>query len=148
MSRTLNPELFGPNQAPIVKVDGAVLQSRKVGELESQIEVVNQKLDRWAQIMEQKLQQLQANQKHLVDQSRQMAEHFSQQMANMSSKLNERKMLDGKTQEMIDRHNQLVNVFETRFQHLQKVTTEQEIKLMTYHATYDEVLREIRSIKR
>ncbi len=148
MSRSLNPQLFGHHEAPIVKVDGAGIQQRKVSEIESQIEIVNQKLDRWAQLMEQKIQQLNTSQKALGEQMKNMAENFSKQTANLSSKLNERRMMDSKTQEMIDRHNQIVNTFEMRFQHLQKVTTEQEIKLMTYHSTYDEVLREIRGLKR
>lgn len=148
MSRTLNPQLFGHNETPIVKVDGAAIQQRKVSEIEAQIETVNQKLDRWAQIMEQKVQQLHTSQKALGEQMKQLAENFAKQTANLGSKINERRLIDAKTQEMIDRHNQLVNTFEMRFQHLQKVTTEQEIKLMTYHSTYDEVLREIRGLKR
>ncbi len=147
MSRTLNPQLFGPVETPIVKIEGAAIQQRKVSEIESQIENVNQKLDRWAHIMEQKIQQLHTAQKTILGQMKQMSENFSGQIAGMHTKLSERRQVDAKTQEMIDRHNQLVNTFESRFQHLQKVTTEQEIKLMTYQSTYDEVLREIRGLK-
>jgi uncharacterized phage infection (PIP) family protein YhgE len=148
MSRSLNPQLFGHIDTPIVKVEGSALQQRKVSEIEAQIEAVNQKVDRWAQMMEQKLQQLNTSQKALSEQLKSMHENFSKQTAAMSSKINERRLIDAKTQEMFDRHNQLVNSFEVRFQHILKVTTEQEIKLMTYQSTYDEVLREIRGLKR
>ncbi len=147
MTRTLNPQLFGTTDLPIVKVEGVPNQNRRIGEIESQVEAVNQKLDRWAQMMEQKMQQLHSAQKTCTDQIRQVAESFSAQTAAIHSKLNERRAVDAKTHEMIERHNQLVNSFETRIQHVQKVATEQEIKLMSYQSTYDEVLREIRNLK-
>lgn len=148
MARTLNPQIFGPTETPIVKVEGATLQQRKVSEIESQIENVNQKLDRWAQMMEQRIQQLHTAQRAITEQMKQVSENFSGQIASVHSKLNERRQVDAKTHEMIDRHNQLVNTFESRFQHLQKITTEQEIKLMTYQSTYDEVLKEIRNLSK
>jgi chromosome segregation ATPase len=147
MSRSLNPQLFGINEVPVVKIEGAMVQQRKLSEIDSQIEALTQKLDRWAQIMEQKIQQLHSAQKSNVEQMKQLADSFSGQNAAIHSKLNERRGIDAKTQEMIERHNQLVNSFETRIQHVQKVSTEQEIKLMTYQSTYDEVLREIRALR-
>lgn len=148
MARTLNPQLFGSVDTPVVKVDGASLQQKQVGELEAQIETVNQKLDRWAHLMEQKIQKLTATQKALGEQIKMLAETTAKQNATIFSKLNERRVAEAKTQELFDRHNQLVNSFEMRVSHIQKVATEQEIKLMGYQSTYDEVLREIRNLKK
>ena len=148
MSRTLNPQLFGQVDAPLVKVDASPLQQKQVREIEAQVEVMNQKLDRWAQIVEQKIQQLSAGQKALGEQIKQLAEMTAKQNAAMHSRLSERRVAEAKTQELFDRHNQLVNSFEARINHVQKVATEQELKLMNYQATYEEVLREIRNLKR
>ncbi len=148
MARTLNPQLFGPTETPILKVDGAPLQEKQIGELEAQIEAVNQKLDRWAHLMEQKIQKLTAGQKALGEQIKILAETTAKQNATIYSKINERRMAEAKTQELFDRHNQLINSFEGRIHHMQKVATEQEIKLMNYQATYEEVLREIRNLKK
>jgi myosin heavy subunit len=151
MSRSLNPQLFGPTSAPVIKVEGAQqmqLQSKKVRDVEAQVEVLSEKLDRMVQMLDGKIQQLHGHQKALGEQMKQMAEGFSSQQAALISKVNERRGADIKMQELIDRHNQLVNTFEMRVNQLQKVTSEQEMKVMTYQATYDEVLREIRNLKK
>ena len=148
MARTLNPQLFGLTETPIIKVDGAPLREKQMGEIEAQIETINQKLDRWAHVMEQKIQKLSAVQKALGDQIQLLAESTAKHNATIYSKLNERRAAEAKTQELFDRHNQLVNSFEGRIHQVQKVATEQEIKLMNYQSTYDEVLREIRNLKK
>lgn len=150
MSRSLNPHLFGPIETPVVKVEGAGLSQahfKKIRDVEAQIEILNQKIEKWVQILESKIQNLHSAQKNLGEQMKQMGEHFAQQQAILHSKINERRTADVKTQEMLDRHNQLVHNFESRVSQIQKVATEQEMKLMSYQATYDEVLREIRSLK-
>jgi hypothetical protein len=148
MSRTLNPQLFGPIQTPVVNVEaGGQMQMKKMREVEAQVEVLNQKMERWAQIVEGKIQQLQVGQKNIVEHIKQVAENFSAQQAALHSKINERRGADVKAQELIDRHNQVVHNFENRINGLQKITSEQEMKLMTYQATYDEILREIRNIR-
>ena len=110
MGRTLNPQLFGPIKTPVVKV-AAITQTqiRKMRELEAQIEVTNQKLDKWVQLFEGKVQQLHANQKHLNEQIKNMAEGFSGQQASILRKLSEHHGIEAKTQEIIDRHNQIVH---------------------------------------
>ncbi len=148
MSRSLNPQLFGQVDTPLVKVEGATIQNKQLREIEAQVEAVSQKMDRWAQIMEQKIQHLNAGQKMLGEQIKQLAESTAKQNAAMHTRLSERRVADAKTQELFDRHNQLVNSFESRINHIQKVATEQELKLMTYQSTYEEVLREIRNLKR
>lgn len=148
MSRSLNPNLFGPGEVPVAKVEvSGQVYMKKAREIEAQVEIVNQKLERWVQILEGKIQQLHSAQKNLSEQMKQMSEHFAEQNAVLHGKVNERRTADVKTQEMMDRHNQLVHNFESRVSQLQKVAAEQEMKLMSYQATYDEVLREIRSLK-
>lgn len=149
MARTLNPQLFGPIETPIVSVDaGSQAQQRKLREVEAQVEALNQKMDKWVQILDGKMQQLHSNQKNLMEQIKNTSENFSKQQASMQSRLNERRTADVKTQELFDRHNQLVHNFESRVSQIQKVSSEQEMKLLAYQATYDEILREIRNLKR
>lgn len=147
MPRSLNPTLFGPIETPVVKVDGGALQTKKIRDIEMQIEATNQKLDRYVQILEQKIQHTSNHQKALVDQLKLMADGFSKQIALLHSRMNERRVADVKSQELVDRHNQLVQNFDQRMAQVQKLTSEQEMKIMTYQATYDEILREIRNLK-
>jgi len=149
MARTLNPQLFGSVDGPLVKVEaGSQIHSKKLREIEAQVETINGKLERWVQILDGKIQQLHNAQKNISEQIRQSAESFSQQQALLASRINERRGADVKTQELVDRHNQLIHKFESRITQIQKVTSEQEMKLLTYQATYDEVLREIRSLSK
>ena len=147
MSRTLNPQLFGPLETPVVKIDGEQISSRRFGDLEAQISIVDQKLERWAQKMEKRFEHLTNAQKALSEQMGQVVHRFNRQQAGIMSKLNEHRLADGKTQELFDRHNQMIFNFENRVHQIQKLSQELEMKLMTYQATYDEVLKEIRSLK-
>ncbi|MCB0349583.1 MAG: hypothetical protein KDD38_00270, partial [Bdellovibrionales bacterium] len=141
MARTLNPQLFGPIETPVVNVQpSSQAQNRKLNEIESQVEVLNQKLEKWVQILDGKIQQLHSNQKNLMEQIKNTAENFSKQQALMQSRINERKTAEVKTQELFDRHNQLIHNFEARVSQIQKVSNEQEMKLLSYQSTYDEIL--------
>lgn len=148
MSRTLNPHLFGPIDTPVVQVDPSYTQNNKrFRDLEMQIDNMNQKLDKWAKMLEGKVQQLHHSQKLLNDHIKQVSANFTEQQAAILSKLNERRTSEVKTQELFDRHNQVINNFEMKIQQIQKVATEQEMKLIAYQATYDEILREIRNLR-
>jgi hypothetical protein len=121
---------------------------RKIRDLENQVAVLNQKLEKLSSSFEQRM--FQASQAHkaleakMGDQFREM--HETQAAA--TSKLTERRVADAKIQEMIDRHNQLVLQFEQRMNQIHKIASEQEMKIMTYQATIDEILREIRNTRR
>jgi hypothetical protein len=151
MARSLNPQLFGPantpTQAPIpAEVQAA--SNKKIRDIENQVEVVQQKVDRLVQLQEAKFQHLMTMQRNMESQIRQVAETFSKQNAQIISKITEKKGAEVKIQDLIERHQQLVNNFETKLSQVQKVANEQEMKIMSYQATYDEVLREIRSLRR
>src|SRR4030067_2316109 len=99
MARTLNPQLFGSIESSVVKVDASTqAQVRKMRELESQFEIVNQKIDKWVQILEGRIQQLHTNQKNLSEQIKNMADGFSGQQASILSKLTERRGVSGTRQ--------------------------------------------------
>ena len=57
----------------------------------------------------------------------------------MATKVNERRVNDGKIHEMIDRHNTIVRNFENRLLSLQRVISEQEMALHNAQAALDEV---------
>jgi peptidoglycan hydrolase CwlO-like protein len=156
MARTLNPQIFGqqavvqPTGQPQMQImdSSPNLNARKMRELEVQNETLNQKIEKWVQILDGKIQKIQNSQKNLNDQFKMSTDNVAQQNAIILSKMNERRTADAKVQELVDRHNQLVHNFELRLNQLQKVTNEQEMKLMAYQSTYDEILREIRNLKR
>lgn len=69
-------------------------------------------------------------------------------MANITAKVNERKVNESRIQDLVDRHNTLVRNFENRLHALQRVVSEQEMSLHNYHAALEEARAEITRLKR
>ena len=55
-------------------------------------------------------------------------------LANVKGKLREHKLSETKVEEMMDRHNRVVQMFEHRMDQMQKFVKEQEMKLATYRS--------------
>ena len=117
---------------------------RKIRDLENQIQVLQQKIEKMSSNFEQRLAQTQSTQKSIEMSLKSSLQEMAQNQANTISKVNERRGADAKIHEMIDRHNSLVQNFEIRMAAMHKVSSEQEMKIMTYQSTIDEILREIK----
>lgn len=165
MPRELNPDLFGMRKMtatvglpsndmpslspkPPEQIETTEAFRRKIRDLENQIQVLNQRMEKMAQHIEQRLTHSQNSQKSLEMSIKNSFQEVAKNQAQTTSKMTERRVSDAKIQEMVDRHNQLVLGFEQRMNQVHKVSSEQEMKLMTYQATIDEILREIRNFKR
>lgn len=152
MARTINPHLFGQYDSTQVATQQESAQSvslqKKMRELEGQIENLQQKMVGWLQVQEQKFQLLSQTQKSTSEQLSKLSEQFTQHQVIIQNKLNERRTSESRSQDLLDRHQQVVQNFEVRLNQLQKVAKDQEVKLMSYQASYDEILREIRSLRR
>lgn len=175
MPRELNPDLFGmrkmtatvgigpsssqvgtsgtidmPSLSPKPPGDIETTEAfrRKIRELENQIQVLNQRMEKMAAHIEQKMQHHQNSQKSLEMSIKNSFQEVAKNQAATTSKMTQSRVSDAKIQDMVDRHNQLVLGFEQRMIAAQKVTSEQEMKLMTYQSTIDEILREIRNFRR
>lgn len=72
----------------------------------------------------------------------------SQRFALVAGKVNERKVTDGKVQELVDRHNLLIRNFENRLAALQKLTADQEQALLSAHAALEDARVELSRLKR
>src|SRR5690349_20010385 len=55
-----------------------------------------------------------------------LATEAGQKITMLSQRVNERRSLDAKVQEMVDRHNNVIKSFEVRMNHLQKLLAEKE----------------------
>jgi len=149
MAREFNPDLFGqierPQQMESLQQDTL---KRKIRELESQTHQLTQRVDKLTLALEQKTVQLNHAFKNLEANSKAALQEISKNQCSLAQKLTERRVADAKMQELVDRHNHLVHNFEMRMNNLQKVTSEQEMKILTYQSTIDEILREIRGVRR
>lgn len=153
MSRQFNPDLFKSENSANQDSSGIAVGQieglkRRMRELELQNHQLLQKIDKLALFHEQKISQMTAQQKTAEANFRQNLADLSKAQSVLAQRLTERKAVDLKIQELIDRHNLLVQNFESRMGQMQKVTKDQEMKLITYQTTLNEILREIRSLQR
>jgi chromosome segregation ATPase len=81
----------------------------------------------------------------MVAQSHQEQNH---KMAALNGRVNERRLVDQKIQEMVDRHNTVVRNFENRMTHLSRILSEQEMQLHNTHAALEEARQEMDRLKR
>jgi hypothetical protein len=86
---------------------------------------------------------------HRLDQSQNLlALESGEKMSLLSGKISERKAIDFKIQEIIDRHNALIKAYESRLSYLQKVLNTKEAQLETATSTLNEVRMEMAKLKR
>ncbi|HPI39252.1 MAG TPA: hypothetical protein PLJ21_00505 [Pseudobdellovibrionaceae bacterium] len=71
-----------------------------------------------------------------------------QKITQMNQKLVDRKSLDQKIQEMMDRHNNVIKGFEVRLNHLQKLLADKEAQLQATQNLLNETKMEIARLRR
>lgn len=164
MDKELSPELFG-DSSPLrrrsearetaaadpgfLDLDRQVLELRqqmaRAGEetakLSSRLQETmkdNQlRMDR----LTQQLQRLELSHNGLVNEA-------GQRITMINQRLSERKSMDQKIQELMDRHAQTIKSFEVRMQQMQRMLAEKESQMMGAQAALNEAKMEIARLKR
>ncbi len=77
-----------------------------------------------------------------------LATEAGQKITQLAQRVNERKSLDLKVQEMVDRHNNVIKSFEVRMNHLQKLLAEKEAQMIASQTALNEAKMEIARLKR
>ncbi len=168
MSRELNPDLFPELNRPVLKPERetdttvAPVRSeewrllvaqvdqikRKFKEQEAKLEMLNSRVTEVVGASKVKFERLAGVSQRLDEMVRSGLQDLATKQSQMMGRLNERKVGDAKIQELVDRHNQLVQTFEARLVQMQKLISEQEMQLMTSRAELKEAQREIARLKR
>jgi hypothetical protein len=168
MARELNREIFGnlvpvqspqpqgSNQSPaFAKADDIrIMQmhveslSRRMKEFESRVETMHTKVE---EVINQNRQRFERVQNHFKGQTEMLQNALSDvhnKIAQVVSRMNERKLSEGMVKEMVDRHGQVVQSFETRLQQFQKVMSDQELQLMHARSELKETMLELARMKK
>lgn len=77
-----------------------------------------------------------------------LVQEAGSKIAQLSSKMSERKAMDMKMQELIDRHNNILRSFEVRLSQMQKMLAEKDAQLVSAIAALNETKMEISRLKR
>ena len=168
MARELNRELFGlqnpahtPETSPggpaptYAKVDDVrVLHlhieslTRKMKEFESRVETMHTKVE---EVINQNRQRFERVQNHFKGQTEMLQNALGDvhnKIAQVVSRMNERKLSENMIKEMVDRHGQVVQSFEVRLQQFQKVMSDQELQLMHARSELKETMLELARLKK
>lgn len=171
MARELNRELFGglgnresaerdsnAAQAPqtvYAKADDVrVLHlhienlSKRMKDFESRVEVLTTKVDDMVGQNKQRFERVQGHFQRQTEMVQGGFKDVNAKMAQVVSKVNERKVSDGVIKEMVERQASLVQSFEVRMNQLQRVISEQEMQLMNARSELKESLQELARLKK
>ena len=164
MQKELNPELFGENfsnsrvvgnsqsqnpNGPILAMESKIAETRaqlhQMGEgLTSVVSQVNE----FIKGSHGKIEKLQQAVQRLEQNDQAINLEAAQKISQINNKLGERKTMDLKIQEMIDRHNSVLRSFEVRFNQMQKLMADKEAMLVSAQAALNEAKMEISRLKR
>jgi chromosome segregation ATPase len=115
-------------QDQVTKLSSHVIEQNKSQQVKS---------DRWAQT----LARIEQNQQTYMYEN-------NDKIAQLASRLSDRKGMDFKLQELLEQQNNLLKSYEDRFQKLQKSVSEKEIQINTITGHLQEAQMEINRLKR
>ncbi len=165
MNRELNKGLFpsvekknsqpqNEGESSISKEDLRVLSFQienlwqKVKELEPKVEKVQSRVHELGSSSKVRFERVQ---NHFQRQGEMVQGQFGDmhaKIAQLLSKVNESRVSETRIQEMVDRHQQVVQSFEARLQQLKKLVTEQELQLSASRSELKDALKEISRLKK
>jgi hypothetical protein len=163
MQKELNPELFGERPAKSrVLETGSASQATHLHSLEQKVQEtrmqVQQMSENLAKVVAQINEFIRGSQTKFdrVHQAIQRLEQndqalnleAAQKISQIHNRLGERRTMDLKIQEMIDRHNTVLRGFEVRLGQMQKILMEKESQLISSQAALNEAKMEIARLKR
>ena len=163
MQKELNPDLFGEsgvsktrvmdsasqNMQQVLQMDQKLLELRQqVGKAIEQINQVMGQITEFMRTSQHKFEKLQSAVGALESRDQQIVLESDQKISHLNHKVSERKILDNKIQEMIDRHNTVLKSYEFRLSKLQQLIGDREEQIRSSTALLNEAKAEIARMKR
>ncbi|MFN7825754.1 MAG: hypothetical protein ACK5P6_10380 [Pseudobdellovibrionaceae bacterium] len=161
MQKQLNPQLFGvSSQASPRTIEPSpqaqwIELERKVAEQKVQLQAL---MDQWSSSVAQinefirstqaKFEKVQQQIVKLEQNDQLLNLEAAQKIAQIQNRLGERKTMDLKIQEMVDRHNTVIRGFEVRVNQMQKMLADKEAAMISAQAALNEAKLEISRLKR
>lgn len=121
---------------------------RKFKDFEARLELTGSRLNEFATATKLKFERTTGATQRLDEMVKTGFQDLNGKQSQLISKVNERTIGDAKIQQLVDRHNQLVQSFELRLSQMQKLMSEQEMQLMSSREELKEAQREIARLKR
>jgi hypothetical protein len=147
-------ESASSRQVPYAALDIKALEQQfgtlKVAllQLEKKTDSIISKMDELGRSVHTRLERFWHSVQRLEETQTQHHHETTGKFAQVAAKVNERKVVDGKVQDLVDRHNTIIRNFENRLTSLQRLVTEQEMALHNSTAALEDARLEISRLKR
>lgn len=168
MARELNRDLFGTSTtreggdrevaaSPIAYAKAEEVRvlhlhienlSKRMMEFASRLEVMQTKVDDMTAQNKQRFERVQGHFKNQNEMVQSGFNDMNNKIAQVVSRVNERKVAEGVVKEMVERHSHVVQAFEVRMQQLQRLISEQELQLMNSRSELKSALHELSKLKK
>lgn len=122
--------------------------SKRMKDFESRVETMHTKVEDMVTQNKQRFERVQGHFQRQTEMLQSAMGDVHNKIAQVVSRLNERRLSEGVVKEMVDRHSQVVQTFETRLQQFQKVMSDQELQLMHARSELKEALHELSKLKK
>ncbi len=160
MQKELNPELFGesgaksrvfeaPAQNHLNVLEQKILENRtQVQQLAESLNRVVSQINEFIKSSQVKFERIQQALQKLDQNDQALSVDATQKITALHTRLGERKSMDYKIQEMMDRHNSVLRSYEVRMTQLQKLVSEKEAQMISAQSALNETKMELARLKR
>ena len=124
------------------------LFKRRFKELESRQENTQNRMSEWMESTKNRFDRFNSAGSRMEQFLKQTIHEINEKFAQINSRVTERRLQESKIQEMMDRHNQVLQTYDVRMGQIQKIVHEQELQLMGAKASLEEARREIARLKK
>lgn len=161
--RELNPNLFEnaprpewtESQTPKAVVPAETVSERQVLELARQVKMLEKIVMEQRAFMDEQNKMQTARTERMAQQIKNLdavqtgsLKELNERLGSVMNKLSERRAVDAKMEDMVDRHNHIVQSFELKLKVLQKVLSERESQILKAMAQLEDARAEILRMKR
>jgi len=124
---------------------GTVTGNKKI---EEKFEALANRIEELTKLINMKTERIAVKQKMMEERQEDTAQDTQKKFISLMARHGDLPKVEFKIQEMIERHNQVVRMFENRLTQMKRVIDEQNMQLLKTAAEFDEARREISRLKR
>lgn len=157
MQRELSPELFKDEQSARTQVSSPTVNSNygnsKV--MSDNFEALSRRMETFETRFEQitknitlRIERTMTMISHVQTQINHVSNDVNEKIVQLSAKINERRLSESRTEDMIERHNTVVKTLEARLTQMHRMVTEQQSQIHSFVSALNESRAELRNSTR